>query len=94
MIEHHIILIFSGFLFAIGFCGALLKSSNFIKVFISLEIMSLAGIINFCEASSFHGSTTGEMFAIVALIICGIIFSTTFAMHAVKRNGNDLLNDE
>ena len=67
-LDHYLML--SGFLFAIGLCGALSRK-NAIIVLMGIEIMFNAGILNFVAFwhYKYFASLTAQVFAIFAISI-------------------------
>lgn len=83
------ILIFSGFLFAIGLLGCLIERSNIIKVMLSIEIMILASVVNFCCFNLDNNVLRiGYIFAVTGIIISGVVLSIVFAIkiHSEKED--------
>lgn len=85
-------LIFSAFLFTIGFLGCLIEQKNIIKTILSIELMILASVINFCYINEYDIIRIGYIFSVAAIIISGIILGIIFAMRVhgeVKDNLNE-----
>ncbi len=69
------VLLTSLFLFTIGLIG-LFKQNNVVRVLISIEIMILASVLNFCcLTNNFDG-----IFALIFVILSGIIISLVYAI--------------
>ncbi|MDR2074737.1 MAG: hypothetical protein LBP31_00775 [Holosporales bacterium] len=81
------ILIFSGGIFAIGLCGCVFRSaSGLVMTLISVELMILASVVNFCSVSHTHGGTgIGYIFSVVSIIMSGLILSIIFMAYTYNR---------
>ncbi len=86
-------LIFSGFLFTIGLIGCLIERSNIIKVMLSIEIMILASVVNFCCFDLDNILHIGDIFALTAIIVSGVILSIVFAIK-IHNEQEDRFIDE
>lgn len=63
---HYIIL--SGLLFAVGFFGVLLRK-NTLVIYMSLELMLVAGTLAFVAFSRFNGTLDGHVFVFFILTV-------------------------
>jgi len=68
-IELHHFLVISSILFMTGIFGIIFHRKNIVGVFMAIELMLLAIIINFVAFSVFHGNITGQVFAMFVLAI-------------------------
>ena len=72
-----IVLLTSVFLFCISFIG-IFKQYSVVRVLISIEIMILASVLNFCCYA------TGEIIALIAVILSGITISIVYAIYTTQ----------
>ena len=79
------LILFSGFLFLIGFIGSLINKSNLIKLLLAIEMMILAAIVNFCFVNFNNTIRVGDIFALVALLNRGLIFCLIFAINLRQK---------
>lgn len=95
MLNGDSVLILSGFLFCLGFLG-ILRQPNIIKIFISLEIMIFAGIINFAYFSGDEAIRSGHFAILVAVVLGGLVLAIIFAILNIQlktRGGIDILSN-
>jgi NADH:ubiquinone oxidoreductase subunit K len=96
MLDGESILLLSGFLFTIGIIG-ILNQTDIIKVFISIEIMIFAGIVNFCYFSGNTSIRSGHFAILIGVILGGLVLSVIFSILNLqikdKRTG-DLLEED
>jgi NADH:ubiquinone oxidoreductase subunit K len=78
----------------IGLTGVVLNRSNLIKTFMSIEIMILAGVINFAYMSYIDNSKIGHIFSITAITVSCLVFAIIFSIYTKNNNKGDLLDDE
>lgn len=83
MDERNLVLLVSGFLLSISFFGVFLER-NILKTLISIEIMTISSILNFCYFSTEYNDF-GELAAISIFVISGIIFCVLFAIYSFKH---------
>ena len=84
MVDKYLILTLSGFIFCIGFCGVLM-SSSFMKFFVSIELMIIPSVLNFCYTVQSNDICFGSITCVIAVIISGSILSL---LSAVIVSGN------
>ncbi|MDR1488829.1 MAG: NADH-quinone oxidoreductase subunit K [Holosporales bacterium] len=94
MIDQTSVLIFTFFLFIIGFFGFFVETQNIIRMFISVEIMVIASIINFCYFSNIFNTKIGHIFSGVIIVLSAIVFTIVFAISNLCQDKGDLLSDE
>ena len=79
------ILLTSVFLFCIGFIG-IFRQENIVRVLISIEVMILASVLNFCC----FGDTFGELIALIAVILSGITISVVYAIYTTQLHAKNI----
>jgi len=85
------ILLTSIFLFCIGLIG-IFRQGDTVRLLISIEIMILASVLNFC----FFGNSFGELIALIAVILSGITISVVYAIYTtqLKEKNIDFLGED
>lgn len=73
------IILTSAFLFGIGFIG-LFGQICIVRVLISIEIMILASVLNFC----YFDGNSGGIVALIAVILSGITISIVYALYTTQ----------
>ncbi|MDR3030955.1 MAG: NADH-quinone oxidoreductase subunit K [Holosporales bacterium] len=87
MNEKDIVLIVSGLLFCAGIIG-LLRERKIIKILISIEIILISSILNFCYFS--YGMLLfGYIVAAVVLAIGGATFCIIFSLCCIQFKNNE-----
>lgn len=89
-------LLLTGTLFSTGFIG-LLKQTDLVKTMISIEIMHVAGIINFCHLARKYSAMNGYLISIISIILSGLVFAVVFMILNSCTNdsdGSDLLEED
>ena len=85
------ILVTSAFLFCIGFIGVF-RQYDIVRMLISIEVMILASVLNFC----FLGNGSGELIALIAVILSGITISVVYAIYTkqLKEENIEFLSED
>lgn len=79
------VLLTSLFLFTIGLLG-LFRQYNVVRVLISIEIMILASVLNFC----YFTGNFGWIFALIFIILSGVIISFVYAIYTTQLNEENI----
>ena len=66
-IEHYLVV--SSILFVMGMLGIFLNRKNIIIILMAIELILLAGNLNFVAFSAFLGDMTGQVFAMFILTV-------------------------
>jgi NADH:ubiquinone oxidoreductase subunit K len=80
------VFLLTGTLFCTGFIG-LLKQVDIVKTMISIEIMQMAGIINFCHLAKKYSEINGYLISVIAIILSGLVFAIIFMILNLQANG-------
>lgn len=64
-----IYLLFTSFLFIIGFCGIILNKQNILNILFSFEIMMIAITLNFIAFAKINNDITGQIFTIFIMTV-------------------------
>ncbi len=85
------ILLTSAFLFCIGLIGVF-KQYDIIRMLISIEVMLLASVLNFC----FFGDSFGEQIALIVVILSGVTISVVYAIYTTqcKEENIEILSED
>ena len=81
-------------LFMIGVLGVIMHHRNLILMFMSIELMLLATVINFVAFSDFLGNLVGQVFVLMILAVAAAEAAIGLAILVVYfRNRGDLNTD-
>lgn len=85
------VILLASILFCLGFLGMLLYSS-IVRIIISIEVMCLASIINFCYFAGGNTIKSGHFAAMITIILSGFVMGIIYAIFTTQHDEFDSKN--